>query len=307
MNKILITGGAGFIGSHLTEFLSRNNYVTVIDNLSHGNKIQNLNKNIKLIKGDVKDKDLLNYYSKNCKSIFHLAAVLGVDVVSNKNVETMNCEFEGIKNICEAAKKNKIKKIIYSSSSGVYGKLNYSTNVKENATIAPVSAYSISKRACEFYLKSFYKENKITSIAVRLFNVYGPRQDQRMVVSRFIEQAKKNKPITIYGSGKQTRDFTFIDDCVKVFDLLNKKVNGFQIINSSKGKDLNILNLAKKIKKDLKSQSKIVHIEIPEKLEEFQVPKRCGSSSKLNKLINYKPNTSFVAGLSKTINSQITE
>ena len=130
-------------------------------------------------------------------------------------------------------------------------------------------------------------ENKITSIAVRLFNVYGPRQDQRMVVSRFINQAKKNKPITIYGSGKQTRDFTFIDDCVKVFDLLNKKVNGFQIINSSKGKDLNILSLAKKIKKDLRSQSKIVHIEIPEKLEEFQVPKRCGNSSKLNKLINY--------------------
>ena len=175
-------------------------------------------------------------------------------------------------------------------------------NVKENATIAPVSAYSISKRACEFYLKSFFKENKITSIAVRLFNVYGPRQDQRMVVSRFINQAKKNKPITIYGSGKQTRDFTFIDDCVKVFDLLNKKVNGFQIINSSKGKDLNILSLAKKIKKDLRSQSKIVHIEIPEKLEEFQVPKRCGNSSKLNKLINYKPNTSFVAGLRKTIN-----
>ena len=301
MNKILITGGAGFIGSHLTEFLSKSNHVTVIDNLSHGNKIVNFNKNIKLINGDVRDKDLLNYYSKNCKSIFHLAAVLGVDVVSNKNVETMNCEFEGIKNVCEAAKKNKIKKIIYSSSSGVYGKLNYSMNVKENATIAPVSAYSISKRACEFYLKSFFKENKITSIAVRLFNVYGPRQDQRMVVSRFINQAKKNKPITIYGSGKQTRDFTFIDDCVKVFDLLNKKVNGFQIINSSKGKDLNILSLAKKIKKDLRSQSKIVHIEIPEKLEEFQVPKRCGNSSKLNKLINYKPNTSFVAGLRKTI------
>ena len=124
-----------------------------------------------------------------------------------------------------------------------------------------------------------------------------------MVVSRFISQAKNNRPITIYGSGKQTRDFTYIDDCIKVFDLLNKKVNGFQIINSSKGKDLNILNLAKKIKKDLKSKSKIVHINTPNKLEEFQVPKRCGNSSKLYKLINYKPNTNFITGLRKTISS----
>ena len=303
MNRILITGGAGFIGSHLTEFLSKKYFVTVIDNLSHGNKIKSENKRIKIVKGDVRDVELINYYSKNCKTIYHLAAVLGVDIVSNKNVETMNCEFEGIKNVCNAAKKNKIRKIIYSSSSGVYGKLNYSKNVKENATIAPVSAYSISKRACEFYLKSFYKENKITSIAVRLFNVYGPRQDERMVVSRFISQAKNNKPITIYGSGKQTRDFTYIDDCVKVFDLIDRKVNGFQIVNSSKGKDLNILNLAKKIKNDLKSKSKIVHIVTPNKLEEFQVPKRCGNSSKLFKLINYKPHTNFITGLRKTINS----
>ena len=124
-----------------------------------------------------------------------------------------------------------------------------------------------------------------------------------MVVSRFITQAKNNKPITIYGTGKQTRDFTYIDDCVKVFDLIDKKVNGFEIVNSSKGKDLNILNLAKKIKNDLKSKSKIIHIDIPDKLEEFQVAKRCGNSSKLFKLIKYKPSTNFTEGLQKTINS----
>ena len=302
MNKILITGGAGFIGSHLTEYLAQNNKVFVIDNLSHGNKLKKKHKNIKLIKGDVRDGDLVNYYSKYCTTIFHLAAVLGVDIVSKKNVETMDCEFEGIRNVCNAAKKNKIKKIIYSSSSGVYGKLNFEKNVKENATIAPVSAYSISKRACEFYLQNFYKEHKITSIAVRLFNVYGPRQDERMVISRFITQAKKNIPITVYGTGKQTRDFTYIDDCVKVFDLLNKKVSGFEIINSSKGQDMNIINLAKKIKKDLYSKSQITNIKVPKKLEEFQVIKRCGNSSKLYKLINYKPSTNLNSGLRKTIN-----
>lgn len=302
MNKILITGGAGFVGSHLTEYLSKKNKIIVIDNLSHGNKIHNLNKNIKLIKGDVRDRDLLNFYSRNCTSIFHLAAVLGVDIVSKKNVETMECEFDGIQNICHAAKRNKISKIIYSSSSGVYGKLNYKKNVKESATVAPVSAYSVSKRACEFYLKSFNQENKITTIAVRLFNLYGPRQDDRMVIARFIKQALANKPITVYGTGMQTRDFTYIDDCIKVFDLLNKKVNGFHIVNSSKGKDFNILGLAKTIKKKLRSKSKIVHLKVPLKLEEFQVLKRCGDSSKLNKLIKYKPSTNFTTGLQETIN-----
>ncbi len=303
MKKILITGGAGFIGSHLTEYLSKKNNIIVIDNFSHGNKIQKLNKNIKIVKGDVRDRDLLEFYSRNCTSIFHLAAVLGVDIVSKKNVETMECEFEGIQNVCQAAKKNKVSKIIYSSSSGVYGKLNYKKNVKENATVAPVSAYSISKRACEFYLKSFYQENKITTIAVRLFNLYGPRQDDRMVIARFIKQALANKPITVYGSGKQTRDFTYIDDCIKVFDLLNKKIKGFHIVNSSKGKDFDILGLAKTIKKNLNSKSKIIHLKVPKKLEEFQVLKRCGDSSKLNKLIKYKPSTNFIMGLEKTIDN----
>ena len=134
----------------------------------------------------------------------------------------MDCEYEGLKNICNAAKNNKIKKVIYSSSSGVYGKLKYRGNVKENVIIQPASAYSMAKRSCEIYLKYFYLETKISSIAVRLFNVYGPRQDERMVIPRFINQAKLNLPLTVYGNGKQTRDFTDIDDCVKVFDLIEK-------------------------------------------------------------------------------------
>ena len=299
MKKILVTGGAGFIGSHLVEYLSKKNRVFVIDNLSQGNKLENINKNIKLIKGDVRDYDLIKYYSKNCFSIFHLAAILGVDVVSKKNVATMDCEYEGLKNVCSAAKKNKVKKIIYTSSSGVYGKLSYKGNVKEDAIIQPSSAYSMAKRSCEMYLKYFNKETKISSIAVRLFNVYGPRQDERMVIPRFINQAKKNKIIAVYGNGKQTRDFTYIDDCIKVFDLIHKKVIGFHILNSSRGKDFDIYSLAKVIKKKLKSKSKIRKVTVPEKIREFQVMKRSGDSSKLFKLINFKPSTNLIDGLKK--------
>jgi len=206
-----------------------------------------------------------------------------------------------LKNVCNAAKKNKIKKIIYSSSSGVYGKLNYKGNVKEDVVISPVSAYAIAKRSCEIYLKYFYLENKIDSIAVRLFNVYGPGQDTRMVIPRFIQQAKNDKPITIYGYGKQTRDFTYIDDCVRVFDLINKKINGFKILNSSRGQDFSVNELAKVIKKKFTSKSKIIHIKVPNNLEEFQVMKRSGNSSKLRNLIGYKPHTNLMDGLKKIV------
>lgn len=305
MNKILITGGSGFIGSHLAEFLSKKNLVTVIDNFSYGNKIRKFNKNIKIINGDIRNFDLVKYHSRNCSSIFHLAAILGVDIVSKKHLETMECEFEGLKNVCKAAKINKVKKIIYTSSSGVYGKLNYKQKVKENAIVAPASTYSMAKRMGEIYLKSFYDLNKINSIVLRLFNVYGPRQDDRMVIPRFINQALNNKPITIYETGADTRDFTYIDDCIKVFDLVNKKVNGFEIFNVSKERDYSIIKLAKDIKKKLNSKSKIINIKLPRELEEFQVSKRCGDSSKIFKFIKYKPLVNLSDGLDRIIHSNI--
>ena len=303
MNKILVTGGAGFIGSHLVEFLSKKNFVIVLDSFLHGNKIKNLNKNIKLVKGDVRNLNLVKKLSKNCSTIFHLAAILGVGVVAQKNLETIECEFEGLKNVCIAAKANKVKKIIYTSSSGVYGKLNYTHKVKENALIAPASVYAAAKRMGEFYLKSFQKETGIDCIALRLFNVYGPRQDKRMVIPIFIDQAMNNKPITVFGTGRDTRDFTYIDDCIKVFDLVNKKINGFEVINISRERDYNILGLAKNIKKRLNSNSKIKKIKVPKKFEEFQVSKRCGDSSKIFKLFHYKPHTSLDKGLDNLIQS----
>ena len=303
MKKILVTGGSGFIGSHLSEALAKNNKVIILDKLIHGNKVKNF-KNIQFVKGDVRNLNLLRKLSKNCDTIYHLAAIIGVDIVSKRNLETMEYEFEGIKNTCICARENKISRIIYSSSSGVYGKLNYDRNVSENVAVAPVSAYAMAKRSGELYLQNFYSEFNISSIAVRLFNVYGPRQDKRMVIKRFIENAIKNEPLLIYGNGNQTRDFTYIDDCIKVFKLLGR-VNGFHIFNSSKGKEYSINYVAKKIIKLLKSKSKIIHIRVPAKLNEFQVEKRCGNSNNLKKLIKYKPSTDFEIGLKKTILSEL--
>ena len=230
MKKILITGGAGFIGSHLSEHLSKKNKILVLDNLFQGNKLK-LNKNIDLIIGDVRDDELVNKLSKGCETIFHLAAIIGVDVVSKNKLDTMNVEFDGLRNVCNAAKKNNVKKIIYSSSSGVYGKLNYDNKVKENSPVSPYSGYAMAKRNSEIYLENFYKETNIKCSSIRLFNVYGKRQDNRMVIPRFVRQAKVNSELIIYGSGQQTRDFTHIDDCIKTFELVEKKIKGYEIFN----------------------------------------------------------------------------
>lgn len=294
--KYLVTGGAGFIGSHLSESLSKNAQVIVIDNLFQGNKLK-INKNIRLVKCDVRNTKMIQKYSKGCSAIFHLAAIIGVDVVSRNKVKNMNIEFEGLKNICESAKKNKVKKIIYASSSGVYGKLNYEKKVKENAIIAPNSGYAMAKRAGEIYLNNFSKENNISCASVRLFNVYGKRQDNRMVIPRFIELAKKNEDIKIYSNGNQTRDFTHIIDCVKIFELLEKKIKGYEVFNSSKGNETQIIKLAQIIIKLFNSKSKIKFIKTPKHLEEFQVLKRCGNSNKIFKYLKFKPSINLIDGL----------
>ena len=301
--RILITGGCGFIGSHLSRKLCENNKVVVIDNLLHGNKLKKKFKNIKVIEGDICDLDLLYKSTKNIDVIFHLAAYLGVDFVSKNNVKTMDVEFEGTQNVCKAAITNNIKKIIYTSTSGVYGKLNYQKDVKEDDVIAPYSAYAMAKRNSEIYLKYFSKENKINSIIVRLFNVYGEGQDSRMVIPRFYEQAINNKDITIYGDGKQTRDFTYIDDCIKsIINTSDLKTKGCEIFNISKGKQENIKDLAKIIKSLVNSKSKIKHIDTPRNLLDFQVKKRCGNSNYLKQKTGYKPKTLLKAGLERTYN-----
>ncbi len=256
MKKVFVTGGAGFIGSHLVARLSKKYKVIVYDKLIYANKITKLNKNIEIIKGDVNNYKLIKKYTKNCECIFHLAAILGIDVVAKKHLETMETEFLGIQNICKAAKANNIKKIIYTSTSGVYGKQFFNKSPDEKKDVAPSSSYGIAKRNAEFYLKYFSKKNNVDCVAVRLFNVYGPSQDSRMVIPRVYNWAKSNKQMIIYNDGQQTRDFTYIDDCVEAFMVIFKKLKGFHILNVAKGKDTKIIDLARIIKKNDKFKVK---------------------------------------------------
>ena len=259
-----------------------------------------MNNNIKLVKGDIKNYKLVKKYSKNCTCIFHLAALLGVDIVAQDHLETMETEFVGISNVCKAAYENKVKKIIYASSSGVYGKQQFKVSPRETENVTPVSSYAMSKRNGELYLKYFNRKHKIDCIALRLFNVYGPRQDSRMIIPRIYQWVKNNNDIILYNKGQQTRDFTYINDCIKSFILIYKKLKGFHILNIAKGQDIKVVDLAKLIKKITKSKSKITFKKIPKNLLEFEVQKRRGNSYSLLKKVRYKPSTSLQKGLIST-------
>lgn len=299
MSKVLVTGGAGFIGSHFVRKLLEAGYeIIVLDSLVRGNKIEKeLLSDIKLVKEDIRNTQVVFDLVKGCEKIFHLAALLGVDIVADKPIETMDVEVTGMKNIVDAAIYHKVSKVIYTSTSGVYGKTAIEKSVTEEFTLDPKSSYSIAKRYNEIYLRAAFEEKGIESISLRYFNVYGIRQDNRMVIPRFFEQALNNKAITVYGSGNQTRDFTYVDDVVRSSIDLSEKVRGCEIFNIAHEEETSIYKLAELIKEITNSKSEINRLESPAKRYDFEVERRTGSCEKLLKHINYKPHTSLEEGL----------
>lgn len=302
--KILITGGAGFIGSHLTaQLLEQGHEIIVLDNLLRGNKIESdVFAKIHFVEGDVKNEELVNKLSKGCYRIYHLAAILGVDIVADFPVETMDTEIIGTRNIVNAALLNKVKKVIYASTSGVYGHSAIEKSVDENIMIDPRTSYAMAKRYNEIYLKAVFEEKGLESVSLRFFNVYGARQDQRMVIPRFFEQALKNEEITVFGTGKQTRDFTSVEETVKSMILLTEMSKGSDIFNIANETELNIYELACFIKEITQSESQVSLIASPPKRYDYEVERRVGSSDKLQKLTGFKPNTDIREGLVKLYN-----
>ena len=296
--KVLITGGAGFIGSNLTKRLVEDGHsVVVLDSLLRGNKLEkDTFSKITFIQGDVRDYELVLNASKGCDLIFHLAAVLGVDIVADNPVETMDVEVIGTRNVVNAAEANNIKKIMYASTSGIYGHSAIENALTEEVLVDPRTSYAMAKRYNEIYLASHHEEKGIDIVSLRFFNVYGWNQDNRMVVPLFFEQALANEPITVFGSGKQTRDFTYIDDtveaCVRLMDL-----KGCHTVNIANEAEWCIDDLAEQIKSVTNSSSEIVFIDAPKKRYDYEVERRVGSSKKLRTLTNYKPDTTLTEGL----------
>ena len=262
--NILITGGLGFIGSHITNKLINNNNVKIIDNLSTGN-INNIcctnHENITLIKKDLNSLDL-NSHLDDIDYVFHLAAMVSVPL-SIKN--PISCHMENVTstvNLLNACIHNDVEKIIFSSSSAVYGN-NENMPLNETETLQPTSPYAASKACCEMYLKSFYESYGLKYVALRYFNVFGPKQDKNSpysaVIPNFISSLLEKKQPVIYGDGEQTRDFVFVDDVANVnINACSSKFNG--IVNVASGNRISINYLYDLIKKTLNSNIKAKYL-----------------------------------------------
>ncbi len=260
--KVVITGGAGFIGSHIAEYFSQKDdvEVVVLDNLRSGFKENIKNFNIKFIHGDVTDYNLVEEVLKNTDYVFHLAALVSVPESLEKPYETEKINTIGTLNILEAARKNKVKKVVFSSSAAIYGE-NPELPKKEEMKPEPKSPYAVTKTTGEYYCRIYQEEFGLPTAVLRYFNVFGPRQNPESqyaaAIPIFVKRAILNEDIIIFGDGEQTRDFIYVKEVVKANLLAAEKGNA--IYNVATGKSITINYLANLIIKITGSKSKIVY------------------------------------------------
>jgi nucleoside-diphosphate-sugar epimerase len=254
MAKYLVTGGAGFIGSRICELLiEEGNTVKVIDNLSSG-KLSNLdlvinNPNFNFINGDIRDFNLCLEAAKGMDYIIHQAALVSVPKSIEVPLENNSINVDGFVNVLEAARLNNVQRVVYASSSAVYGD-NEDEKKIETRIGNPISPYALSKYMDELYAKLYFRVYNLESIGLRYFNVFGPKQDPSSVysgvISIFVDRLIANKDLSIYGDGTITRDFVYVDDVAKANVLAaTSNIKGANVYNIGTGISTSIGNLAK--------------------------------------------------------------
>jgi UDP-glucose 4-epimerase len=301
--RVLVTGGAGFIGSHLVDRLLLDGHsVSAIDNFSTGQSLNldrhDKNPNFSFINGSILDQDLLRKCADGVDYIFHLAAAVGVFTIVNHPLSSLLTNIRGTENVLEIASKNKIP-VFLSSSSEVYGK-NVSNSLRESDDRilgSPTTlrwSYSEAKAIDESLAYAYWTERKLPTRIVRFFNTVGPRQvgAYGMVVPRFISAAIKNEPITIYGTGEQTRCFGHVLDVIDaVITVAFSDTTIGQVINIGNDKEISMNNLAKKIIELTNSTSKIEYIPYSEAYGDgFEdMERRVPNMDLINSLTGWKP------------------
>lgn len=306
--KVLLTGGAGFIGTRICKLLCENNEILIYDNLNR-NSIKNTNlldkTNVKLVQGNILDfnylKSVIDGFRPNI--VIHLAAVAGIDTVIKNPVTTMKVNMIGTYNILEAVKNLKLDRFIDFSTSEVFGSYAYKVDEQHTTNLAPVGearwTYSVSKLAGEHLTHSYYKEYGIPSVSIRPFNIYGPGQVGEGAIHQFVLKAIRNEQMQVHGDGDQIRSWCYIDDFVDGIMLCLTKEeaigNSFNIGNP-RG-TITISMLAHLIKRIADSKSEIVYV--PKNYVDVEL--RIPNIEKAQKLLGYKPKYDLALGLEKTI------
>jgi nucleoside-diphosphate-sugar epimerase len=303
---ILITGGAGFIGSHIVEKLADDNMIIIYDNFCR-NALQYTNlarhKNVRIVEADVLDQARLKAEMRNVDICIHAAAIAGIYSVVKNSTLTMKVNFIGTYNVLEAAVKNNIKRLIYFSTSEVYGPFVYKGKETDATTLGPVGqkrwVYSISKLASEHFAYTYAEDYDIEIVSVRPFNIYGPRQIGEGAIQQMIKRALVNEDLIIYNDGSQIRSWCYISDFIsafyKILYLDEAKNQLFNIGNPQA--TITVLGLAQKIIEMTASTSKIVFKEHPGPEVEMRVP----DINKAIKLLDFRPKVGLQEGLKLTI------
>jgi len=301
--KVVVTGGSGFIGSNLTQELSKENQVTVVDNLSTGylENIQNLinSGDIIFVKGSITDMDLLQKLFEDVDYIFHQAAIPSVPRSVKDPISSNYTNVNGTLNVLVAARDNNVKKLVYASSSSAYGDTPVLPK-SENMKPCPLSPYAISKLTAEYYCQVFSDVYNLATASLRYFNVFGPRQDPSSeyaaVVPKFIGSILNDKSPIVYGDGEQTRDFTFVDDVVNA-NILAAESKSTGVFNSAGGKRIPINELAGLIMELLDKDLDITHIEP----QPGDIKHSLADISKAKEQIKYIPKFNLKDGLKETV------
>ncbi len=302
--KILITGGAGFIGKHLTKYLLENDEsVTIFDNFSNSIKkslIPFINLGVKVIEGDITELSDIQNAVKDQDIVIHLAAKISVSESMKNPLETFQVNVEGTRNVLTACEKNNIKKLIILSSDAVYGNNdNFNKKFKENEHLQPISPYGKSKLEMEKITEKFSHEFSLNTIVFRLFNVYGKGQTDEYagVISKFANCIKKKMPLIIYGDGSQTRDFVAIEDVVNIISkqIKSKVKNTFEIFNIGNDESTTIINLANLMIRISGEKNKINFHEV----KEGEIKHSRAAIEKAKNQLNYIPTISLCEGITK--------
>ena len=301
ISRVLVTGGAGFIGSHLVPKLLEKNYsVIVLDDLSTG-KLLNLhevsgNRDFMFQRGDIRDKLAVADAACGVDAVIHLAAVVGVQISVAEPVRTHDINATGTMNVLQEASRQSVRRLVFASTAAVYGDGN-PLPLKEDYVPMPVSPYAASKVAGESMCRAYAECYCLSTVSLRFFNIYGPRSENNPytgVVAKFLSNALRRQILTVFGDGEQTRDFIYVEDVVEaiILALERKRMKG-DVFNICSGEPTSINQLVETLRKVTGKQLKVRHD--PERKGEIK--HSYGDSKKAERVLGFRSRTTMEEGL----------